>query len=103
MSNSIPPTSQNQGSPQSSSSSNPLTGFGGVTPNANTFLTLLVAQLKNQDPLNPTDSTQFVAELAQFSSLEQLMNINKSVGAMQNVIAPPPAPSDGSSNNDSQS
>jgi flagellar basal-body rod modification protein FlgD len=51
-------------------------------------LTLLVAQLKNQDPLSPTDSTQFVGELAQFSSLEQLMTINQNVGAMTNVVAP---------------
>lgn len=40
------------------------------------FLKLLVAQLKNQDPLKPQDNTQFVAELAQFSSLEQSMGIN---------------------------
>jgi flagellar basal-body rod modification protein FlgD len=39
------------------------------------FLQLLVAQLQNQDPLNPTDSTQFVAQLAQFSELEQVMAI----------------------------
>jgi len=35
------------------------------------FLQLLVTQLKNQDPLNPTDNTEFVAQLAQFSQLEQ--------------------------------
>ena len=40
------------------------------------FLKLLVAQLKNQDPLAPQDNTQFVAQLAQFSSLEQEMGIN---------------------------
>jgi flagellar basal-body rod modification protein FlgD len=39
------------------------------------FLQLLVAQLKNQDPLNPTDGTQFLSQLAQFSQLEQLMGI----------------------------
>jgi flagellar basal-body rod modification protein FlgD len=36
-----------------------------------TFLQLLVAQLKNQDPMNPADGMQFVSELAQFSQLEQ--------------------------------
>jgi flagellar basal-body rod modification protein FlgD len=36
-----------------------------------TFLQLLVAQLKNQDPMNPADDMQFVSELAQFSQLEQ--------------------------------
>ena len=40
------------------------------------FLKLLVAQLKNQDPLKPQDNSAFVAELAQFSSLEQSMGIN---------------------------
>jgi flagellar basal-body rod modification protein FlgD len=44
-----------------------------------TFLQLLVTQLKNQDPLNPQDSHEFVAELAQFSSLEQMANMNKSI------------------------
>jgi len=41
------------------------------------FLSLLVAQLQNQDPLNPLDSADFSAQLAQFSSLEQLMQINQ--------------------------
>lgn len=39
------------------------------------FLQLLVSQLKNQDPLNPMDSTTFVAQLAQFSELEQVIAI----------------------------
>ena len=43
------------------------------------FLTLLVAQLKNQDPMNPVENQDFVAQLAQFSSLEQLITINESV------------------------
>lgn len=47
------------------------------------FLGLLVAQLKNQDPLNPDDPTEFTAQLAQFSSLEQLTNINES---MDNLV-----------------
>jgi flagellar basal-body rod modification protein FlgD len=46
----------------------------------NMFMSLLVAQLKNQDPLAPQDSTQFVAQLAQFNSLEQLISINQRLG-----------------------
>jgi flagellar basal-body rod modification protein FlgD len=44
-----------------------------------TFLQLLVTQLKNQDPLNPQDSSQFVSQLASFSSLEQMTSMNKSM------------------------
>lgn len=40
------------------------------------FLQLLVTQLQNQDPLNPQDDTQFIAQLAQFSSLEQMQNLS---------------------------
>jgi flagellar basal-body rod modification protein FlgD len=41
-----------------------------------TFLTLLVSQLQNQDPLNPVDSNQFVSQLTQYSQLEQLIGIH---------------------------
>lgn len=44
------------------------------------FMNLLVAQLKNQDPLNPMDNQQFAVQLAQFSQLEQLVSINEKVG-----------------------
>ncbi len=43
------------------------------------FLTLLVTQLKYQDPLQPTENTEFVAQLAQFSNLEGTQNINTSI------------------------
>lgn len=42
----------------------------------NDFLKLLTAQLANQDPLNPVDNQAFIAQLAQFSSLEQLQNVS---------------------------
>jgi flagellar basal-body rod modification protein FlgD len=47
------------------------------------FLELLVAQLGNQDPLQPMENTEFVAQLAQFSSLEQLMGVNSNIGLLQ--------------------
>lgn len=43
------------------------------------FLLLLVTQMQYQDPLEPTDNTQFVAQLAQFSALEQMSNLNQTV------------------------
>jgi flagellar basal-body rod modification protein FlgD len=46
------------------------------------FLKLLVEQLKHQDPLAPQDGTQFVAQLAQFNSLEQLISINERLGKL---------------------
>jgi flagellar basal-body rod modification protein FlgD len=46
------------------------------------FLQLLVAQLQNQDPTNPTDSTTFVTQLAQFQQLSQSMTTGQDVTAM---------------------
>ena len=54
---------------------------GGITPSKDLFLQLLVAQIKNQDPLNPSDGTQFVAQLAQFSELEQVIAIRTDLDA----------------------
>lgn len=45
------------------------------------FMKLLVAQLKNQDPMNPMDGKDMAAQLAQFSSVEQMMQMNKTVTA----------------------
>lgn len=45
----------------------------------NQFLEMLVAQLENQDPLNPQDSAEFASQLAQFSSVEQLMSMRTGI------------------------
>jgi flagellar basal-body rod modification protein FlgD len=49
------------------------------------FLKLLVAQLKGQNPLDPKDGTEFVSQLAQFSSLEELINIRTSLESIQHT------------------
>lgn len=49
-----------------------------------TFLKLLVEQLKHQDPLAPQDGAQFVAQLAQFNSLDQLITINQRLEQLLN-------------------
>ncbi len=46
------------------------------------FLNLLTAQLKNQDPTKPADATQFVAQLAQFSTVEQQVNTNSKLDSL---------------------
>lgn len=53
------------------------------------FLQLLVAQIKNQDPTKPVDSTQFMTQLAQFSNLEQLINLNTTVGKIGATLGVP--------------
>ena len=60
------------------------TGLG----NEDTFLQLLVAQIQNQDPTNPIDSTTFLTQLASFSSLEQLIGINQGVQSLDTAVAP---------------
>ncbi len=50
------------------------------------FLTLLVAQLENQDPFNPTDEKEMISQLAQFSSLEQLTNISETLESGLSVL-----------------
>lgn len=72
---------------------------GGVTPatqktvSKDEFLRLFVTQLQHQDPLSPMDGSAFTAQLAQFSSLEQLTNIGESLktmlayqGSLQNTL-----------------
>ena len=53
------------------------------TVDKNMFLQLLVAQLRNQDPMNPTDGTQFLGELAQFQQLEQSANTGEDITAIR--------------------
>ena len=57
--------------------------------NEQTFLKLLVSQIKNQNPLQPTDSVQFVSQLAQFSQLEQSIAIRQDEDAIRAQIVPP--------------
>ena len=51
------------------------------------FLKLLVTQLQNQDPLNPLDDKEFIAQLAQFSSLEQMTNISEGITSLTEKTA----------------
>ena len=59
----------------SSSSASDLGGLGSLT--STDFLQLLVAQISNQDPLNPVSSSQFMSQTAELSTLEQIASLNQ--------------------------
>jgi flagellar basal-body rod modification protein FlgD len=69
---------------QTASSSGAITGS--INMNKDDFLKLLVTQLRNQDPMAPEDPKDFVAQLAQFSSLEQQINSNTNLEALAKAI-----------------
>ena len=59
--------------------------LGSLSSNFQTFLTLLMTQLKNQDPTSPLDTNQFTSQLVQFASVEQQINTNRSLGQLINL------------------
>ena len=79
------PTPNSTGTASTSSTSTSTTGS--TAPSEQMFLQLLVAQMQNQDPTNPVDDTQFVSQLAQFSSLEQLIGIKGDLDAQNASMA----------------
>jgi flagellar basal-body rod modification protein FlgD len=79
-------------------SSNAASGSSNIT--ANDFLTLLVSELKNQDPTQPTDPNQYITQLAQVNSLQQLISINQGIGTLDSAIPVSTSSSSGSSRSD---
>jgi flagellar basal-body rod modification protein FlgD len=63
----------------------PATSGATKTLGKDDFLKLLITQLKNQDPLNPLDQNQFLAQTAQFTSLENLQNISTQLAELKNL------------------
>lgn len=50
------------------------------------FLKLLTVQMQNQDPTNPVDNTKMIADMAQFSSLQAMQDLNKTVGSITQMM-----------------
>jgi len=74
--------------PPAGSAGNPVStaqATASPTLDYNAFLQLLLAQMQNQDPLNPTDSTEFVSQLATFSNVEQGVNTNSKLDQLLTI------------------
>ena len=69
------------------------TSNAGPPASADVFLKLLVAQLRTQNPLDPQKGTEFVTQLAQFNTLEQLIAIRQELTALRQATENEPAPS----------
>ena len=85
----------------STTSTNSSSGAAGDSSDitSNDFLTLLVSELQNQDPTQPTDPNQYITQLAQVNSLQQLISINQGIGTLDGAIANPGSSSSGAGSN----
>ncbi len=86
-----------------SNNTNSLTSTANAISNQNTFLQLMISELQNQDPTNPTDGTQFITQLAQFSSVasqtQSATDLDTIVQLMQQSAAAAAAQAPASSQN----
>ncbi|PBI79412.1 flagellar basal body rod modification protein [Rahnella victoriana] len=71
----------------STSSSTSTTGTSSAEDLSSSFLTLLVAQLKNQDPTNPMDNSQLTSQLAQISTVSGIEKLNTTLGSISGQIS----------------
>lgn len=78
------PISDVRSSADSGAANPPVTGSSVATKE--NFLQLLVAQIKNQNPLNPTDGTQFLSQLSQFTEMEQMLGMRQDIAAIRTAL-----------------
>lgn len=83
------PTGTSSSSNSSTSANNAITSAAGGAMGKDQFVKLLVTQMQNQDPLNPMDGKDLAAQLAQFSSVEQLINANTTLSNIASLLTPP--------------
>jgi len=81
---SIGPSFSTNAPDDNSGSSSP--NIAGGAMGKDEFVKLLVAQMSNQDPLNPMDGKELATQLAQFSSVEQLLNVNTKLDEMIKLL-----------------
>jgi flagellar basal-body rod modification protein FlgD len=74
------------GASTSTSTSSASSATGGVTLGGTDFLTLMLAQLKNQDPTSPVDSNTFLSQLASLSEVQGITNLNTSFTGLANSL-----------------
>ena len=82
-------TTQAAGLPSTFNTSSSVSSNSKATQQKSQFLKLLVAQLEGQNPLDPKDGTEFVSQLAQFSSLEELINIRTALENLSKDLSKP--------------
>ena len=83
----IPPTTRSAAQATPAPKVQEATSNGAIASDFETFLTLLTAQMRNQDPLKPMESTEYVAQLASFSSVEQQVRTNDSLERIFDLLS----------------
>jgi flagellar basal-body rod modification protein FlgD len=85
-------TDASSASNSAGSASSAITNAAGGAMGKDEFVKLLITQMKNQDPMNPMDGKDLAAQLAQFSSVEQLININAKLDGLSTLLTPATVP-----------
>jgi flagellar basal-body rod modification protein FlgD len=81
-------TDASSASNSAGSASSAITNAAGGAMGKDEFVKLLITQMKNQDPMNPMDGKDLAAQLAQFSSVEQLISINAKLDGLSTLLTP---------------